>query len=94
VTPKRFYEQIATFQDKELITLAPGPLVMVAAPVDAWPAKLLLWLHEKLPEETTQGDLEDILDMALWWARFWHMCHQGEKLRAAQQETTQEAMGL
>ena len=83
MTPKEFWQQIATLETKEIITLAPKPggqpLTMLASEADMWAAKLMLWLIEQLPAETTQGELEDILDMAKWWAQFWHMTYQAKK---------------
>jgi hypothetical protein len=74
MTPKEFWQQIATLETKEVITLAPTPagepLTMLACAADAWAARLMLWLIEQLPPETTQGELEDILDMTKWWAQF------------------------
>jgi hypothetical protein len=34
-------------------------------------ARLLLWLIEEMPENSTQGDLKGVLDAAKWWSIFW-----------------------
>lgn len=84
MTPNEFYKQLATVKEAERITLGPGPLVMVVGWQDALSARLMLWLIDNMPAESTQGDLEDVLGNALWWARFWAMLHYAEKPQAAQ----------
>lgn len=81
MTQKEFYQQLATLTERELLTLHPGPFAFVGTRADALAAKLLLWLFDQLPEEATQGDVEEILGMALWWVQFFNMLREGERWR-------------
>lgn len=67
MTPLDFY--------KHLSTGVPGIQLPPLLPLkfhegDVMAAKLLLWLYEQLPEDSTQGDLDNILDAAKWWSTF------------------------
>jgi len=90
MTPKEFYQRLSTLTEKEVITLSPGPIKIIAYPADALAAKMVLWLLEQLPEDATEGDAEDVIDMAKWWIMFWHMLHQAEKQLNADEATQQE----
>jgi hypothetical protein len=61
-------------RDEILQTLASGNKIVIDAPLDiataapdAYAGKLLLWLFENAPENTTWRDAHDILDAAKWW---------------------------
>lgn len=92
MTHKEFYQRMATLTERELLTLHPGPFAFVGTPVDALASKLLLWLFDQLPPEATQGDTEEVLQMALWWVQFWAMVREGDRLREAEQPVEQAAL--
>lgn len=68
MTIKEFYQAMA--EAKPHMTSMP-PIKIGIGPADIMAAKLLIWLHEQLSDDTTWGDLEDILDAAKWWVVFW-----------------------
>lgn len=95
MTPQEFYEQMASVKEKEYFTLLPGPITLIATPVDALAARLIIWLVKEMPEGATQGDFEEVLTMALWWSQFWNMVHEAEKQREIDKHAEQqEAMPL
>lgn len=72
MTPEAFYKRLAQGVDpNSLITLSPGPIRLRIGPQDALAAKLLLWLVEQMPEDATQGDMDDVLESARYWSMFW-----------------------
>lgn len=87
MSPKEFYERMATLTERELLTLHPGPFAFIATPADALASRLMLWLISEMPPDSTQGDLEEVLQMALWWAQFWNMVRAGDIERQAQATT-------
>jgi len=69
--PTEFYDKLQTVTESSTLSLSPGPLVVKVGVADAMAARLLLWLYEEMPEETTVGDMFDVLGAAHWWATFW-----------------------
>lgn len=67
---KEILTKLETIQGPARIELGAGPLRLKINEHDALAARLLNWLGEQLPEDATQGDLEDVLDSARWWAVF------------------------
>ena len=71
MTPIEFYDRLQSIIGPGVVTLSPGPLTVNVGTADAIAARLLLWLHDEMPEDATVGDLFDVLDAAHWWATFW-----------------------
>ena len=67
-TPKGICELLAESKPISTVTL-PACSIMVRES-DIMAGKLLLWLYENMPEDTTHGDLADVLDSAKWWSLF------------------------
>ena len=68
---KDFYEGLSQVTASTELTLSPGPVTLKVNAQDALAARLLLWLEQEMPPDATQGDLDDVLDAAKWWATFW-----------------------
>ena len=68
---KDFYENLSQVTASTELTLSPGPVTLKVNAQDALAARLLLWLEQEMPPDATQGDLDDVLDAAKWWATFW-----------------------
>lgn len=68
MTANEFLELLASYKLGESVTL---PVPIKIGEHDCLAAQLILWLIEQLPEDATQGDIEDVLDMAKWWAIYW-----------------------
>lgn len=77
MTPQEFYEWMKNAPQGN-ITL-PVPIRLGSR--DAMAARLLLWLFEEMPENSTQGDLEDILDTAKWWSIFWGSAFKADTMK-------------
>lgn len=67
-TPKAYLESLVGQTEPMKLSLPPIPIKVNKQ--DFMAARLLLWLHEQMPEDATQGDLDDVLDAAKWWATF------------------------
>ena len=68
---KDFYEGLSRVTASTELTLSPGPVTLKVNAQDTLAARLLLWLEQEMPPDATQGDLDDVLDAAKWWATFW-----------------------
>lgn len=72
MTPREFYQSLAQSdlaQSEPHIVPVPS-LPIKIGPQDIIAARLLLWLEKQMPEDATQGDLDDVLDAAKWWNTF------------------------
>lgn len=67
---KDFYEGLSRLTASTELTLSPGPVTLKVNVQDALAARLLLWLEQEMSPDATQGDLDDVLDAAKWWATF------------------------
>jgi len=79
---RQFYDFLANEHGEEpiAITLSPGPIRLRSARSDVYAGKLLLWLAEIMPEDSTNGDLFDVLASAHFWHTFWSaLDHDGEE---------------
>lgn len=85
MTPQEFYQRIAgkVIEPHSVLKLSPGPVALQIGPQDALAAKLILWLVEQMPEDATQGFLEDVLDSAKFWAVFWSSLERDGDAQAA-----------
>lgn len=59
------------------IKLSPGPFIAIADQRDAVAAKLIGWLVNRLPEDATYGDAEDVLLSSLWCLEYVNMLQPG-----------------
>lgn len=69
MTPLEFFQALQQGQLGDSSPLPAANIKLGAA--DQMAAEVLLYLYGRLPDETTQGQLEDILDSAKFWAVFW-----------------------
>lgn len=76
MTPREFYEELTHAQQGDAVRLDIDARLKVGA-ADAMAARLLLWLEEAMPEDATQGDLDNVLDAAKWWSTFWASLKRG-----------------
>lgn len=79
MSPKQFYELMGS--GKLLQAIMPPPTPIQIGEADVMAAKLLNWLHDEMPEDATQGDLDDVLDAAKWWSTFWGAAHNAATSR-------------
>jgi len=86
--PREFYEQIQSIEQPECLTLQ--PLRVIADHVDARAARLLLFLIAEWPD-MTQGEAEEILGTALWWAKFWASAWTAEQQSEAAEDSRSAA---
>ena len=63
-------KRLAAIKEPSNFTLSPGPFTVRVSEHDAIAAELLQWLSERLGEEATLGDAEDVLLVTLWWQTF------------------------
>jgi hypothetical protein len=71
MTPKEFLNQISNIKEPTVITLKPGPISLTVNLSDGMAARLIMWLMENMPEDTTEGQMENVIDAAKWWLVFW-----------------------
>lgn len=81
--PREFYEQIQSLTEPELLMLQ--PMRVVADHIDARAARLMLFILEAWPE-MTQGELEELLHTATWWAVFWASAYRAEREERAPEQ--------
>ena len=63
-------KQLAAIRGSATITLSPGPFIANCGIHDAVAAELLVWLYERLGNDATYEDAEEVLLAALWWSIF------------------------
>lgn len=89
-TPREFYQSLAQSDlaqsDPRIVPVPSLPIKI--GPQDIIAARLLLWLERQMPEDATQGDLDDVLDAAKWWTTFF-----GSAFAAAVHEAKPESEG-
>lgn len=96
MTPREFYQQISEVDERTRITLAPGPLEMIASREDGLAGRLVLWILQEMPD-LTQGELEEVLQTALWWSRFWACMYAADHKKQPEQAPLlgdEEALGV
>lgn len=71
-TPKEFYESLA--QVEPCIIPVPSLPIKIGQQ-DIMAARLLLWLYSQMSPDSTQGDIDDVLDAAKWWCVFFAAAH-------------------
>ena len=59
-------QQIARIKDDDVLTIRPGPHTAAVSWHDGMAARVLLWLHDEMPDATV-GDLESVLLSAMYW---------------------------
>ena len=78
MTPREFYQWLAEREATGVIGFGEAAISLRAGPQDVMAARLLLWLESEMPENATQGDLDNVLDAAKWWSTFWASLERGD----------------